>query len=79
MKNPAGADHRKGNRRQVSFPIKHRRKPTHTDWMKKRVDSAQGRQIYGHRMSVVELVFGNIGTNMNLRRFSLRTKEKVQA
>ncbi|MBL4781845.1 MAG: IS1182 family transposase [Porticoccaceae bacterium] len=79
MKNPTGANHRKGNGRQVSFPIEHRRKPTHTDWMKKRVDSDEGKQIYGHRMSVVEPVFGNIGTNLKLRRFSLRTKEKVQA
>lgn len=79
MHNPAGADHRKGSGRQVSFTIDHRRKPTHTDWMKQRVDSAQGKRIYGHRMSVVEPVFGNIGTNLKLRRFSLRTKEKVQA
>ncbi len=65
MHNPAGADHRKGNRRQVSFTIEHRREPTHTDWMKQRVDSEQGKQIYGHRMSVVEPVFANIGTNLS--------------
>jgi len=29
-------------------------------------------------MSVVEPVFGNIGTNKKLSRFSLKGKEKVQ-
>ncbi|WP_368501379.1 transposase [Oceanobacter sp. 5_MG-2023] len=37
-----------------------------------------GKQIYSHRMSVVEPVFGNIGTNKRLNRFSLRSKTKVQ-
>jgi len=46
--------------------------------MKHRVDSDKGKQIYSHRMSVVEPVFGNIGNNKGLRRFSLRGKEKVQ-
>ncbi|MFC3851403.1 transposase [Salinispirillum marinum] len=32
----------------------------------------------GHRMSVVEPVFGNIGTNERLNHFSLRGKDKVQ-
>ncbi|WP_339673446.1 transposase [Dasania marina] len=76
MRNPTSADHRKGNGRQVSktFTVK----PTATDWMKKRVDSAYGKQVYSHRMSVVEPVFGNIGTNKGLNRFSLRSKAKVQ-
>ena len=30
-------------------------------------------------MSTVEPVFGNIGTNKKLNRFSLRGKEKVQS
>jgi hypothetical protein len=47
--------------------------------MKHRVDSAKGKQIYSHRMSVVEPVFANIGTNKKLHRFSLRGKTKVQA
>ncbi len=49
-----------------------------TDWMKPRVDSDEGKLIYSHRMSVVEPVFGNIGFNKKLNRFSLRTKMKVQ-
>jgi len=80
MKNPSSADHRKGNGRQVSFIIeKNKRAPNYTDWMKHRVDSDKGKQIYSHRMSVVEPVFGNIGTNKRLNRFSLRSKNKVQA
>lgn len=50
-----------------------------TVWTKKRVDSKQGKQVYSHRMSVVEPVFGNIGTNKRLDRFWLRGKKKVQA
>jgi len=79
MQNPGSADHRKGNGRQVSFVLNEKRKPTHTDWMKHRVDSAYGKLVYSHRMSVVEPVFANIGTNKRLNRFSLRGKTKVQA
>ena len=79
MQNPSSADHRKGSGRQVSFILEANRKPTYTDWMKHRVDSPYGKQIYSHRMSVVEPVFANIGTNKKLNRFSLRGKSKVQA
>jgi hypothetical protein len=43
--------------------------------MKYPVDSQQGKAINGHRMCVVEPVFGN---NKRLSRFSLRSKTKVQ-
>lgn len=79
MKNPAAADDRKGNGRQVSFIInKGKVKLNYTEWMKKRVDSDKGKHIYSHRMSVVEPVFANITTNKRLNRFSLRGKRKVQ-
>lgn len=78
MKNPDSANTRKGHGRQVSFILKKHKKENYTDWMKKRVDSDEGKQIYSHRMSVVEPVFGNIGTNKKLRRFSLRSQKKVQ-
>ena len=78
MKNPASADHRKGNGRQVSFILDSKKKVSYTDWMKHRVDSDKGKQIYSHRMSVVEPVFGNITNNKKLNRFSLRSKRKVQ-
>lgn len=45
--------------------------------MKRRIDSRLGKLVYSHRMSVVEPVFGNIGTNKKLNRFSLRSKKKV--
>jgi transposase len=76
MRNPSSADTREGHGRQVSktFSIH----ANATDWMKRRVDSKLGKQIYAHRMSVVEPVFGNIGTNKRLNKFSLRGKSKVQ-
>ena len=78
MINPESASHGKGCGRQVSFLMKANAPPNYTDWMKQRVDSEAGKQIYSHRMSVVEPVFGNIGTNKRLNRFSLRGKTKVQ-
>lgn len=80
MKNPASADHRHGAGRQVSFTIgKVNNKKNYTDWMKGRIDSTAGKDIYSKRMSVVEPVFANFSTNKKLNRFSLRGKEKVQA
>ena len=78
MQNPDSASHRKGKGRQVSYTLELKRGPTYTDWMKQRVDSRQGKEIYSHRMSVVEPVFGNIGTTKRLSRFSLRGRKKVQ-
>ncbi|MEH6501822.1 MAG: transposase [Pseudoalteromonas distincta] len=78
MHNPQSAGHRKGAGRQVSFQLEANRPPSYTDWMKHRVDSPEGKAIYSHRMSVVEPVFGNIGTNKRLNRFSLRGRRKVQ-
>ena len=76
MRNPSSADTREGHGRQVSktFSVH----ANATDWMKKRVDSTYGKTIYAHRMSTVEPVFGNIGTNKRLNCFSLRGKNKVQ-
>jgi len=79
MRNPEATNHRKGKGRQVSFILSKNRAPNYTDWMKHRVDSEHGKQIYSHRMSVVEPVFGNITVNKGLRRFSLRGKIKVDA
>lgn len=76
MRKPEQADHGKGHGRQVSFIARSR--PSYTDWMKQRVDSDKGKQIYSHRMSTVEPVFANITCNKKLKRFSLRGKEKVQ-
>ena len=62
MKNPEATTKPNGCGRQVSFLLHKQNKPSHTDWMKERVDSDKGKRIYSHRMSVVEPVFGNIGT-----------------
>ena len=78
MRNPESADTGAGHGRQVSFIIGNKKTSQYTDWMKPRVDSDEGKLIYSHRMSVVEPVFGNIGFNKKLNRFSLRTKKKVQ-
>ncbi len=78
MRNPASADGISGNGRQLSFILENKRAPNFTDWMKERVDSEKGKLIYSHRMSVVEPVFGNIGSNKGLNKFSLRSKKKVQ-
>jgi len=78
MRNPAAADSSNGRGRQVSFILNKTGTP-YTDWMKIRVDSQKGKQIYSHRMSVVEPVFGNITSNKGLKRFSLRGKTKVNA
>ncbi len=79
MHNPKAADNPKGKGRQVSFIVDKASRQTYTDWMRKRVDSDEGKLIYSHRMSVVEPVFGNLGTNKGLNRFSLRGKTKVQS
>ena len=76
MRRPESADTREGHGRQVSFTVNTRQSPTR--WMQRRVDSQYGKQVYGHRMSVVEPVFANIGTQKGLNRFSLRGKNKVQ-
>ena len=43
-----------------------RGKASYTDWMKVRVDSQKGKQIYSHRMSVVEPVETSIALSADL-------------
>lgn len=52
---------------------------SHTDRMKKRIDTSEGRIRYGRRFATVEPVFGNIRYNKGLDRFTLRGKTKVDA
>jgi transposase len=78
MRNPDSVNKPKGHGRIVSFIQERNKEAKYTDWMKERIDSDKGKQIYSHRMSVVEPVFGNIGTNKRLNRLSLRGKSKVQ-
>jgi len=79
LRNPDSPNTRKGHGRQVSFIIERAaRTPNYTDWMKRRVDSELGKQIYSQRMAVVEPVFANISRNKGLNRFSLRSRRKIQ-
>ncbi len=79
MHDPEASNNPTGRGRQVSFVLEDKRKPNHTDWMKQRIDTDEGRRIYSHRMWVVEPVFGNITVHKRLNRFSLRGKTKVNA
>lgn len=79
LRNPDSPNTRKGHGRQVSFIVQRAaRKPNYTDWMKHRIDSDKGKHIYSQRMSVVEPVFANISSNKGPKRFSLRSRRKVQ-
>ena len=49
----------------------------YTEAMRKRIDSPQGRALYGRRIATVEPVFGNLRYNKGLDRFTLRGKAKV--
>ncbi len=51
----------------------------YTDQMKRKIDSPEGRILYGQRFATVEPVFGNLRYNKGLDRFTLRGKKKVDA
>jgi transposase len=67
--------------RQVSFRVgtSSTRHGSVLDKMKARIDSDQGRYLYGKRLGTVEPVFGNINTTKGLNRFSHRGRRKVNA
>jgi transposase len=68
----------KTNTRQVAFFIgKSPGKNVHTERMKQRIDSAEGRALYGRRFATVEPVFANLRHNKQLNRFTLRGQAKV--
>lgn len=50
---------------------------SHTDRMKRAIDSNEGKARYGRRFATVEPVFGNIRHNKRLDRFTLRGRQKV--
>ena len=52
---------------------------SHTDRMKQRIDTPEGRALYGRRFAIVEPVFANIRHNKRLDRFTLRGRVKVNA
>ena len=64
--------------RQVSFFHKNQASPLpHTQHMKTRIDTEEGKRLYGQRFATVEPVFGNIRHNKRLDRFTLRGQKKV--
>jgi transposase len=67
--------------RQVAFfKGKAPGRPTsHTDRMKQRIDTPEGRALYGRRFAIVEPVFANLRHNKRLDRFTLRGRVKVNA
>jgi transposase len=63
--------------RQVAFFHGKADQESHTDKMKQRIDSPEGRLLYGRRFATVEPVFGNLRHNKRLNRFTLRGRKKV--
>ncbi|MEO8187839.1 MAG: IS1182 family transposase [Burkholderiaceae bacterium] len=66
-------------RQVVFFTGKNHNPESHTERMKRKIDSAAGRRRYGQRFATVEPVFGNVRYNKGLDRFTLRGKAKVDA
>ncbi len=52
-------------------------KNVYTERMKQRIDSAEGRALYGRRFATVEPVFANLRHNKRLDRFTQRGQAKV--
>jgi hypothetical protein len=50
---------------------------THTARMKRRLESPEGRRLYGRRVGIAEPVFGNLRPNKGCDRFTLRGRVKV--
>jgi transposase len=64
--------------RQVAFFARQQASPLHhTERMKRRIDSQEGRQRYARRFATVEPVFANIRHMKRLDRFTLRGQAKV--
>ena len=64
--------------RQVAIFHKNQASPLrHTEAMKRKLDSPEGRARYGRRIATVEPVFGNLRYNKKLDRFTLRGQKKV--
>jgi transposase len=47
--------------------------------MRRRIDSPEGKELYSHRMGIIEPCFANIEYCKGMNRFTLRTKRKVNA
>lgn len=63
-------------RRNLSIQVECR-SPNLIDEMKAKIDSVQGKRVYGRRLGIVEPVFSNICVQKRMHRFTLRSKLKV--
>lgn len=67
----------KGGKRKILLVPHQGEQQNLVDEMKNRIDSSEGKRIYGKRFGIVEPVFANIKAQKALKRFSFRGKEKV--
>ncbi len=65
-----------GKRKILMIPIPSEKR-NYSKEMAAKIDTDRGREIYPHRMKIVEPVFANIRTQKRLDRFTLRGKVKV--
>jgi transposase len=63
-------------RRNLSIQVQNQ-SPNLIDQMKTKIDSEEGKRIYGRRLGIVEPVFSNICVQKRMHRFTLRSKRKV--
>jgi transposase len=67
---------KKGKRKYLFIPVKAEWR-NYSQEMAAKMDTQRGREIYPHRMRIVEPVFANIRTQKRLDRFTMRGKIKV--
>ena len=67
---------KKGKRKYLFIPVKAEWR-NYSQEMAAKMDTQRGREIYPHRIAIVEPVFANIRTQKRLDRFTLRGKVKV--
>ena len=67
---------KKGKRKYLFIPIESKRR-NYSQEMAAKMDTERGREIYPHRIKIVEPVFANIRTQKRLDSFTLRGKVKV--
>ena len=63
-------------RRNLSIQVPSQ-SPNLIDQMKAKIDSEEGKRIYGRRLGIVEPVFADICVHKRMHRFTLRSKLKV--
>jgi len=66
----------RGTRKQLMIPIESGSR-NYSKEMAAKIDTDRGRELYPHRITIVEPVFANMRTQKRLDRFTLRGKIKV--